>query len=540
MNEKPITHLDLFSGIGGFALAADWVWGRENVEHVFCDNNDFSQAIIRKHWPSSEIYGDIRTVTNAESEQADPAEPSRLYAESRLRGGDGTSANARSSEQRGVSGGERQALPETGSVYLLTGGFPCQPFSQAGRRKGTGDDNGNGDALHSGERCDIIGVCNGDTTTSVRDAGNSRGEGKEGAIANPVQPNTKPNGEQKTSNEEGHTTESGPGDGKTKSSNDMEGNVSVAERATSPSSQSTTSTAGETRSGGNTPAGLGRLSSTRDTRTPIKSSATTATTPNTTSESAHTNDEGIYLLTGGFPCQPFSQAGRRKGTTDDRFLWPEMLRVIREFKPRWIIAENVAGLLTIEQGMVFEQVCTDLEGEGYAVQAFVIPAVAVNAPHRRDRIWFVAHAEPARAGSEGGTVANERGRPSEDRRTGIRQTHGQVGASGTESADSDAPDSKHTGLERKEEGIEGRAEYIRHDGDSVRAGLESGNRSWNENWLEVATRLCRVDDGVRNWVDGRGKIRNSRNNRLKALGNAIVPAVAEQIMHTIRLVDESI
>lgn len=98
------------------------------------------------------------------------------------------------------------------------------------------------------------------------------------------------------------------------------------------------------------------------------------------------------LLTGGFPCQPFSQAGKRRGTDDDRYLWPEMLRVIRLAKPRWVIAENVRGLLTMQNGMVFEQVCADLENSGYEVQPFIIPAVAVNAPHRRDRIWFVAHA----------------------------------------------------------------------------------------------------------------------------------------------------
>ena len=98
----------------------------------------------------------------------------------------------------------------------------------------------------------------------------------------------------------------------------------------------------------------------------------------------------VDILTGGFPCQPFSQAGKRRGTSDDRYLWPEMLRVIRLAKPRWVIAENVRGLLTMQNGMVFEQVCLDLENSGYEVQPFIIPAVAVNAPHRRDRIWFVA------------------------------------------------------------------------------------------------------------------------------------------------------
>ena len=99
------------------------------------------------------------------------------------------------------------------------------------------------------------------------------------------------------------------------------------------------------------------------------------------------------IITGGFPCQPFSVAGKQKGTSDDRHLWPEMFRIIKEFKPRWVIGENVKGLVNLQDGMVFETVCTDLEGEGYEVRAFNIPAAGVGAPHRRERIWIVAHAK---------------------------------------------------------------------------------------------------------------------------------------------------
>ena len=98
----------------------------------------------------------------------------------------------------------------------------------------------------------------------------------------------------------------------------------------------------------------------------------------------------IDILTGGFPCQPFSMAGKRKGTDDERYLWGEMLRAIQEIKPTFVIAENVFGITNIDGGMVFEQVCLDLEAEGYEVQPFVIPAAAKNAPHRRDRVWFIA------------------------------------------------------------------------------------------------------------------------------------------------------
>lgn len=101
------------------------------------------------------------------------------------------------------------------------------------------------------------------------------------------------------------------------------------------------------------------------------------------------NDD--IILTGGFPCQPFSVAGKQLGTEDDRHLWPEMLRVIREVRPSWIVGENVRGLVNWSGGMVFEQVQADLENEGYEVLPFILPACAVNAPHKRDRIWFVAH-----------------------------------------------------------------------------------------------------------------------------------------------------
>ena len=125
----------------------------------------------------------------------------------------------------------------------------------------------------------------------------------------------------------------------------------------------------------------------------------------------------IDVLTAGFPCQPFSVAGQRKGADDDRYLWPQVVRAVHEIRPAWVVGENVAGILTMvqpgeevevgsgsalfdenhlyrtEQQYVLETVCQDLEREGYSVQPFVIPACAVGAPHRRDRVWIVAHAD---------------------------------------------------------------------------------------------------------------------------------------------------
>lgn len=146
----------------------------------------------------------------------------------------------------------------------------------------------------------------------------------------------------------------------------------------------------------------------------------------------------IDVLSGGFPCQPFSLAGQRKGAGDDRYLWPQMLRAIREIQPSWVVGENVAGILTmvqpgeevevgsqtslfgeadrkrvlLRQEYVVETICRDLGSEGYSVQPFLIPACAVGAPHRRDRVWFVAHrtdagAETMQCGREDGVCATE-------------------------------------------------------------------------------------------------------------------------------------
>ncbi len=104
---------------------------------------------------------------------------------------------------------------------------------------------------------------------------------------------------------------------------------------------------------------------------------------------ARTGLRTVDIISGGFPCQPFSVAGKRRGDQDDRFLWPEMLRVISELRPRWVVGENVAGIVNME----LDRVLSDLEGQGYTVQAFIIPACAVDAPHRRDRCVIIGHSD---------------------------------------------------------------------------------------------------------------------------------------------------
>lgn len=225
-----------------------------------------------------------------------------------------------------------------------------------------------------------------------------------------------------------------------------------------------------------------------------------------------------YILTGGFPCQPFSHAGVRRGTADDRYLWPEMLRVISEFRPRWVIAENVSGLLSIQNGMVFEQVCADLENEGYEVWPFVIPACSVGAPHRRDRVWIVGHSKN-----------------SPEREVGEIPQRKDAKSRGS---DSDASDSTLTRGER--------GEYGKHREQTQSQKRILGRDAWREAWPEVATRLCTLDDGLRYDVvrpDGRrdAEIRPRpkgwRNAALKGAGNAIVPQVAAAIMNGIKHTD---
>ncbi len=350
-----MTHIDLFSGIGGFALAARTVWGDEYENVLFCDNNKFCQQVIRKNFgKESVIYGDIREITRE-----------RVIADTR------------SDEQRRLSDIKRKENPEV------------------------------------------------------------RGGDK------------------------------------------------------------------------------------------------------------------IYLLTGGFPCQPFSQAGKRRGTEDDRFLWPEMLRVIKEFEPMWVIAENVRGILTIEGGLVFEQVCVDLENAGYSVQAYIIPAVAVNAPHRRDRVWIVAHARQQYG--EGPTVKEK---PKKKKRCRAYNESKQ-----STSRNNNATDPKSIRMERIIRNKQTRAEFARQNSNTTNPKLsrrthrisgqkqESSSREygneiterygWERNWLEVATELCGVDDGVSVELDGFKLTKaGHRVERLKALGNAIVPQVAIEIMRGIKAADQ--
>jgi DNA (cytosine-5)-methyltransferase 1 len=178
---------------------------------------------------------------------------------------------------------------------------------------------------------------------------------------------------------------------------------------------------------------------------------------------------GIDIITGGYPCQPFSEAGERKGESDDRHLWPEMFRVIKQSRPTWVIAENVIGHVT----MGLDSVLNDLDSEGYSTRPIIIPACAVDSPHRRDRVWILAYAEGERCAN---------GDDRENKRKADRKKHAFTDKSGAFS------------------------------------------------WMETRRWPCEPDfPRVANGVP-------DRMDRCKSLGNAIVPQIAYEILRCIRAV----
>jgi DNA (cytosine-5)-methyltransferase 1 len=213
----------------------------------------------------------------------------------------------------------------------------------------------------------------------------------------------------------------------------------------------------------------------------------------------------VDVISGGFPCQPFSSRGKREGTSDDRHVWPQMLRVIRNVQPSFVVAENVSGLLTIEDGMVFEQVCLDLETEGYEVQTYRIPACAVNAPHRRDRVWIVANTyDHAGRGKQNKEWEKNKGFFSKSERF------------------SSLWNAQYANKQRfKEFNI-----FTKSIGENFIDRQLNGDIP---NWEQFPTQspICRRDDGLSTRMD------KHRAKRIKALGNAIVPQVAYKIFQSL-------
>jgi DNA (cytosine-5)-methyltransferase 1 len=269
----------------------------------------------------------------------------------------------------------------------------------------------------------------------------------------------------------------------------------------------------------------------------------------------------IDILTGGFPCQPYSLAGKRKGKEDDRHLWPEMCRAIREIAPRWVIGENVLGLVNWNGGLVFHEVQSDLEAQGYEVWPYVLPAASVNAPHRRDRVWFVAHNN--RIGNWGKSIKQRDSY--QQGRSG--KTNKEVGNKGEQqfvcniTSEGTFTNSNHNGFNERngtneinpsQRGVNAFGDISEGNGNGDVANTESsglctkmaigelerGQRSkfsikrnkWDS--FPSVTPLCIGNDGLSNRLDSI-TFSKWRNESIKAGGNAIVPQVAFQIFKTI-------
>lgn len=277
--------------------------------------------------------------------------------------------------------------------------------------------------------------------------------------------------------------------------------------------------------------------------------------------------EAVDIICGGFPCQPFSIAGKQQGKDDNRYLWPEMLRVISEVRPRWVIGENVTGIINL----ALDEVLTSLEDEGYKTEIFIIPACAVNAPHRRDRVWIVAHTDSPRCkelNSSGIAAipglcawnATEKFYPNSYQFNSDFPRYG-TGELQQQNGDKIIADSRiiskrcqkcrpHSRLKKSNEEKQptgarygfANADYknatntLQQQNDGNNQGgfqRESAGGYWEREWMDVATELCRVDDGLPKGLD------RDKSKRLKALGNAIVPQVAYEIFKAIVEIENS-
>jgi DNA (cytosine-5)-methyltransferase 1 len=236
----------------------------------------------------------------------------------------------------------------------------------------------------------------------------------------------------------------------------------------------------------------------------------------------------IDIISGGFPCQPYSSAGQRKGKEDERHLWPHMLRAIQEISPRYIVGENVRGLLNWNGGMVFEEVCIDLENNGYQVAPVVIPACGVGAPHRRERIWFVAaNAQFKSERGDGGT--------NNERQTNLwGQNTGDV--FGTFCGDGVTTNPVNEGLQRGE--FNGTFERGKRNGDESHDTIAKLYQI--SHWDEFPTEppVCGRNDGIPRELDGI-TFPKWRTESIKGYGNAIVPQVAFEIFKAIQQCDDT-
>jgi DNA (cytosine-5)-methyltransferase 1 len=235
----------------------------------------------------------------------------------------------------------------------------------------------------------------------------------------------------------------------------------------------------------------------------------------------------IDILTGGFPCQPYSSAGKRKGKEDERHLWPEMLRAIREISPRFVVGENVRGLTNWNAGMVFEEVCAELESYGYQVAPVIIPACAVNAPHKRERIWFVAYSESVRRDGGGSQHRKDINQNTGRELCECGSAWGSMGCQFKRySKERDATDANLQRCKQLE------STHISNKKERFNSKEDSNSKSSSWENFPTQSPVCSGYDGLSGELDGI-TFPKWRNESIKAYGNAIVPQVAYQIFKAI-------
>ena len=248
----------------------------------------------------------------------------------------------------------------------------------------------------------------------------------------------------------------------------------------------------------------------------------------------------IDCVVGGYPCQPFSFAGQRRGQEDDRHLWPEVHRLLASIRPTWGLFENVAGHIN----MGLDQVLSDLEGEGYTAWPLVIPACALDAPHRRDRVWIVAHSNMQRKCGGRGKVQSSHGKIQErhyDAKFSDAGEHGgaDVADAGRDTARSGEELDGHEAKWRKRGADAANGSQDVADADDTRLqGREQRGAFGEGEGTSRSVAQRREDAGPQRWATEPdvGRVANgvpSRVDRLRCLGNAVVPQIPEMIGYAI-------
>jgi len=235
----------------------------------------------------------------------------------------------------------------------------------------------------------------------------------------------------------------------------------------------------------------------------------------------------IDIISGGFPCQPYSQAGKRRGSDDPRHLFPQMLRCIREIQPKWVVGENVHGIITWNDGEVFEDIHTQMGAEGYEMQSFVLPASSVGAPHQRNRTFFIgrniADTDGTSEGMHDRTSGGAEGKIRRREERNVLEPLSDIG---------DAPDTDRQGLQRSKE----------------RRGIKESRQERNQqparcvqpSWQNFPTEspICGGDDGIPKTMDDI-TIPKWRRESIKAYGNAVVPQLIFAIFQAIEQTDKA-